>query len=291
MAMNYLFFLRGNTGVPKEMLDCLWSYVRTDDADIDDLSVSLGSCQRTSLVFEKRPSSPSAPFPSFSMRMGRFYLSGSTSEERPPSGFSLSLGTQKQRGERLEPVPAKLPGSLPHTCFAKKVDILSRADPVGALSHRRPNWPRRGTALLFNKDTFEVVSSLKHLVVPWSCGTIEHQKYRWAIDCVMATARIRRPSSKKGVSVSLLLVLRHIIVKDNVQIFAGDVNHGARRPPNVAPRSSMDLARGNTNLPKPNGTTPIWGPEENSTRTAGTTLSASVSRRKCPDLCSRQSKI
>ena len=180
--------VRGNMGIQKEMLDFIWNYVRTD-----------GSCQRTcSSIFtrlDKRPSSPSTPLPSFAMITGRFYLRGRASEERPPSGFSLSLGTLKQQQENdWSHCQRNCPGlfhtlALQKECtYPQEPILLERSHIAGQL------------AQLFTSTKIPSRSSRRSNT--WSCrGAAAPSSIRmshWAVDCVIATARIRPPPLEEG---------------------------------------------------------------------------------------------
>ena len=140
-----------------------------------------------------------------------------------------------------------------------------------------------GCAVLFNKDTFfpdvKVKSIYLHDTWREMPDKIMEGDSGWVLQGVLSRASFRRQpindqktftvlslhinnvyAQKRGIGKKLILTIRAVMLKENVDLVAGDFNGAAWRRDNSNNFSIIEEAFADCALPMPPGPTPLWGP-------------------------------
>ena len=135
-----------------------------------------------------------------------------------------------------------------------------------------------GCAILFNKDTFfyviKVTCIYLHDFRGYQQEKMKERESGWVLQCFISRASfcwLRRGGKsfitvmslhinnkyvkKRGIKKKLPLIIRAVILEENVDVVAGDFNGASWRRSNGNNRQSTSIIE-----PMPLGPTPLWGP-------------------------------
>ena len=140
-----------------------------------------------------------------------------------------------------------------------------------------------GCAVLFNKDTFFPDVKVKYIYLHDTRRELPEKVMEgdsgWVLQGVLSRASFRRHplndqktftvlslridnvyAKKRGIGNKLILAIRAAMLKENVDLVAGDFNGAAWRRDNSNNLSIIEEAFADCALPMPPGPTPLWGP-------------------------------